>query len=333
MQALILAAGTGSRLGKHTKENTKCMLSLNGVTLIMQALKKLNNAGITKLILVVGYKKENLIEHVGTKYKNIEIEYVENPIYGKTNNIYSLYLAKDRLAEDDTLLLESDLVFDESISNGESSNESNRYSMLCSSFYMEIQERERALIKLFTPFSPLLDKTIIEIGCGYGGKILQLIQLGFKPQNITANELLPDEVIKAKERLPKLVKIIEGDASKLEFESSSFDFVYQSTVFSSVLDNSFQEKLAKEMWRWVKPGGGILWYDFIYNNPNNKDVRGVPVSRIKELFPDAIITTKRITLAPPINRMVTKIHPSLYTLFNTLPFLRTHVFCFIQKPK
>jgi histidinol-phosphate/aromatic aminotransferase/cobyric acid decarboxylase-like protein/GTP:adenosylcobinamide-phosphate guanylyltransferase len=115
MQALILAAGTGSRLGKYTKENTKCMLEVNGNTLIMQALEKLNNVGIKKLILVVGYKKDNLIAHVGNKYKDIEIEYVENPIYDKTNNIYSLYLAKDKLIEDDTILLESDLLFEESI--------------------------------------------------------------------------------------------------------------------------------------------------------------------------------------------------------------------------
>jgi len=115
MQALILAAGTGSRLGKYTKENTKCMLKVNGKTLISQALEKLNNIGINKLILVVGYKKENLIAHVGNKYKNIDIEYVENPIYDKTNNIYSLYLAKDKLAQDDTILLESDLLFEESI--------------------------------------------------------------------------------------------------------------------------------------------------------------------------------------------------------------------------
>jgi len=115
MQALILAAGTGSRLGKHTKENTKCMLEINGETLITTALEKLNAVGITKLILVVGYKKENLMEHVGTQYKNITIEYVENPIYATTNNIYSLYLAKEKLAEDDTILLESDLLFEEKI--------------------------------------------------------------------------------------------------------------------------------------------------------------------------------------------------------------------------
>ena len=115
MQALILAAGTGSRLGKHTQENTKCMLEVNGTTLIKQALEKLNNVGIKKLILVVGYKKDNLISHLGTTYKDIIIEYVENPIYDTTNNIYSLYLAKEQLAKDDTILLESDLLFEEKI--------------------------------------------------------------------------------------------------------------------------------------------------------------------------------------------------------------------------
>lgn len=115
MQALILAAGMGNRLGKYTKENTKCMLKINHVRLIDHALEMLNNVGIKKLILVVGYKKENLIKHVTHKYKNIEIEYIENNIYNKTNNIYSLFLARKKLAEDDTILLESDLIFEEKI--------------------------------------------------------------------------------------------------------------------------------------------------------------------------------------------------------------------------
>jgi len=115
MQAIILAAGTGSRLGEYTRENTKCMLEINGKKIIDYVLEVLNTVGIEKLVLVVGYKKENLITHVGKKYKNIEIEYIENPIYYKTNNIYSLFLAKDKLMRDDTILLESDLIFEENI--------------------------------------------------------------------------------------------------------------------------------------------------------------------------------------------------------------------------
>jgi histidinol-phosphate/aromatic aminotransferase/cobyric acid decarboxylase-like protein/choline kinase len=115
MQVLILAAGTGSRLGKYTKENTKCMLEINGKTLIEHVLDMVDNVGLTELTLVVGYKKDNLIAHLGSKYKNINIHYIENSIYDKTNNIYSLFLAKDVLMQDDTILLESDLMFEESI--------------------------------------------------------------------------------------------------------------------------------------------------------------------------------------------------------------------------
>jgi histidinol-phosphate/aromatic aminotransferase/cobyric acid decarboxylase-like protein/choline kinase len=112
MQAIILAAGMGNRLGKYTRDNTKCMLSINGHTLIERALDALDNAGIKKCIMVVGYKKENVISFLGTRYKNVDIQYISNDIYDKTNNIYSLFLAKDFLLQDDTMLLESDLIFE-----------------------------------------------------------------------------------------------------------------------------------------------------------------------------------------------------------------------------
>jgi histidinol-phosphate/aromatic aminotransferase/cobyric acid decarboxylase-like protein/choline kinase len=115
MQAIILAAGMGNRLGKYTQNNTKCMLSINGKTLAERALDALDGAGIKKCIFVVGYKKENVIAFLGSKYKNIDITYVSNDIYDKTNNIYSLYLAKDHLIQDNTILLESDLIFENRI--------------------------------------------------------------------------------------------------------------------------------------------------------------------------------------------------------------------------
>ncbi len=115
MQALMLAAGRGSRLGKYTKNNTKCMLELNGRPLIDYAIENLKKVGINKLIMVVGYKKENVMKYLGREYNGVKIEYVENPIYDKTNNIYSLYLAKNKLVEDDTILLESDLIFEAKI--------------------------------------------------------------------------------------------------------------------------------------------------------------------------------------------------------------------------
>lgn len=112
MQAIILAAGMGKRLGEYTKDNTKCMLPVNGVRLIDRVLTQLSTLHLNRVVIVVGYKGQNLMDHIGNRYDDIlQIEYINNPIYDKTNNIYSLALAKDKLQEDDTILVESDLVF------------------------------------------------------------------------------------------------------------------------------------------------------------------------------------------------------------------------------
>ena len=120
MQALMLAAGMGKRLGKYTAGNTKCMLKVCDKTLIERAIEALLDAGVNKLVLVLGYKGENvkkflLEECSNPRVKEMELVFVDNDIYDKTNNIYSLYLAKDELAKDDTILLESDLIYDYSL--------------------------------------------------------------------------------------------------------------------------------------------------------------------------------------------------------------------------
>ena len=102
----------GRRLGELTKGNTKCMVEVNGTTLIERTLNQLQKLHLSRLVMVVGYQSQNLIDFLGTDYNGLKIEYVHNPIYDKTNNIYSLALAKRQLQEEDTLLLESDLIFD-----------------------------------------------------------------------------------------------------------------------------------------------------------------------------------------------------------------------------
>ncbi len=116
MQAIILAAGMGRRLGKYTRDNTKCMLPVNGVRLIDRMLEQLCQLNLSRLVLVVGYKGKELIDYIGDRYEDrLHIEYAENPVYDKTNNIYSLALVKDKMVEDDTLLIESDLILDDSL--------------------------------------------------------------------------------------------------------------------------------------------------------------------------------------------------------------------------
>ena len=115
MQAVLLAAGMGRRLGSLTQDQTKCMLRLHGTTLIERSLDALVAAEVDRIVLVVGYRAEGVRELIGNNYSGVPVVYVTNHDYDTTNNIHSLYLARDEFAKDDTLLLESDLVYDPEI--------------------------------------------------------------------------------------------------------------------------------------------------------------------------------------------------------------------------
>ena len=116
MQAIILAAGMGRRLGEYTKDNTKCMVPVNGVRLIDRVLNQLSELDLKRVVIVVGYKGKELVDYIGNRYDDkVKIVFVSNPIYDKTNNIYSLWKVEKQLQEDDTLLLESDLIYDDKL--------------------------------------------------------------------------------------------------------------------------------------------------------------------------------------------------------------------------
>ncbi|RIX45866.1 aminotransferase class I/II-fold pyridoxal phosphate-dependent enzyme [Paenibacillus nanensis] len=115
MQAIILAAGMGKRLKELTNNNTKCMVKVNGVTMIERMLRQLDELNLSRIVIVIGYKGVELIEYVSTLNINTPLEFVNNEDYYKTNNIYSLYLARNYLTKEDTLLLESDLIFEDAV--------------------------------------------------------------------------------------------------------------------------------------------------------------------------------------------------------------------------
>ena len=115
MQAIILAAGMGRRLGELTSNNTKCMVKVNGVTLIERMLRQIEPLHLSRIVIVIGYEGKKLVDYIATLHVKTPVVYVENPIYDKTNNIYSLALASQFLYEDDTLLFESDLIFEDSV--------------------------------------------------------------------------------------------------------------------------------------------------------------------------------------------------------------------------
>jgi SAM-dependent methyltransferase len=212
-----------------------------------------------------------------------------------------------------------------------------RYSLLNAAELLWIQERQRAIATLLARIG-WMDVTklrLLEVGCGSGGNLLEFLRLGFRPENLQGIELLPVCAERAQSVVPPSLQIACGDAAGAagaSVSAESQDIVFQSTVFSSLLDDGFQQKLADSMWRWVRPRGGVLWYDFTFNNPRNPDVRGVSMRRIRELFPEGRLRTRRITLAPPVARAVTRVHPTLYTVLNRVVWLRTHVLAWVEKP-
>ena len=210
----------------------------------------------------------------------------------------------------------------------------DRYSVLRPDVWQTMQERQRELLRLLVRqrCTDLGALRLTEVGCGSGGNLLDLLRLGFAPQHLQGLELLPERHAQARHVLPQATRVWLGDATQAPVEPASQDLVLQSTVFSSLLDDTFQQQLADAMWSWLKPGGAVIWYDFTVNNPRNADVRGVPVKRVRALFPLAHVTHHRVTLAPPLARAVCRVHPALYGVFNSLPLLRTHVLAWIAKP-
>jgi SAM-dependent methyltransferase len=205
----------------------------------------------------------------------------------------------------------------------------DRYSLLRPEVWQMWQERQRVLLKLLArrPGQPA-EWRATEVGCGAGGNLLDLLRLGLMPAHLTGVELLPERLAAARAALPEGVTLLAGDASAAPVAPGSQDLVLQSTVFSSILDDALQQRVADAMWRWLKPGGAVVWYDFTVNNPRNPDVRGVPLRRVRALFPQGHFTARRVTLAPPLARAL----PAAYGLLNAVPWLRTHRLVLIEKP-
>jgi SAM-dependent methyltransferase len=187
-------------------------------------------------------------------------------------------------------------------------------------------ERRKKMKVLLSKFLPGIEhKTVLEIGAGQGDNVKMLQDCGFRRNNIFLNELLPDRINSIKINQPGM-QVYEGNALEVNFDKK-FDCIFQSTVFTSILDHKSRKHLATKMWDLLEPGGIILWYDFIYNNPKNPDVKKVTINEMIDLFPLAVESeVKKVTLAPPIGRRV----GNLYSTFN-LPFLRSHILAVLKK--
>ena len=164
---------------------------------------------------------------------------------------------------------------------------------------------------------------ILDVGCGDGNMLRQFLQWGARPENLAGIDLRPEPVDYALSLNPNL-DVRCGSAAELPWPDKTFDLVCQHTVFTSVLDGDMRKRIASEMKRVIQENGMILWYDFLYNNPSNPDVRGVRKAEIKQLFPDSTYKFLRITLAPPLARRLVPISWGLSYFLESLKIFNTH---------
>jgi ubiquinone/menaquinone biosynthesis C-methylase UbiE len=208
-----------------------------------------------------------------------------------------------------------------------------RYSYFSMGNLFIVQERERRLLALLkrNNLAPLQTKKILEVGCGTGYWLREFIKWGARPENITGLDLLADRVAEARYLCPEGVSIVYGNAAALAFPDATFDLVVQSTVFTSVLDTSMKQQMASEMLRVVKDGGFLLWYDYHVNNPWNPDVRGIKRREISQLFSGCRITLQRLTLIPPLVRLLAPYSWLACYVLGKMPWLCTHYLGLISK--
>jgi SAM-dependent methyltransferase len=196
-----------------------------------------------------------------------------------------------------------------------------------------ISERRRVGLDLLSEhgFGDLASLRILDIGCGAGGELQRMVDWGAKPESLVGIDLLPLRVRDA-------VKVVTGsrfavaNAAELPFPDARFDLALLFTVLSSVLDSSLRVRIGTETARVVRPGGGVLWYDFRWN-PTNRQTLGIGPGEMRRLFPGFHHFTRRVTLAPPIARAVTPRAPSLASAMSRLRFLRSHTIGLAIKPE
>lgn len=210
------------------------------------------------------------------------------------------------------------------------SNLAQRYSRTNPGHLYALHEREATMASLLrsTGLRSLAGLRILDVGCGAGATLRQYLEYEADPERLWGIDLFPEFA----ERARALdLQVVCGSASKLPFHDGSFDFVSQFTLFTSVLDDGMKRQIASEIDRVLVPGGRLLWYDFAFNNPSNPDVRGICLAEVRRLFPGYSMTSRRITLAPPLGRAIGRLGPAIYFLTSKMRFLCTHYLCLLEK--
>jgi ubiquinone/menaquinone biosynthesis C-methylase UbiE len=204
--------------------------------------------------------------------------------------------------------------------------QSARYSWFDAAHRLAMQEVERAWLALLGAhgFSTLAGRDILDVGCGTGVWLRELVKWGASPERLAGVDLIEDRIAEARRLSPAGLQLTCGSAAALHHADASFDIVLQSLVFTSILDQNVRSLVASEMLRVLRPGGLVLWYDYHVNNPANPDVRAVTRHELGTLFHGCRIDLRRVTLAPPLARIAAPRSRTVYAALRSVPLLRTH---------
>jgi len=202
----------------------------------------------------------------------------------------------------------------------------DRYSWFNAAHLLAVQERERRTLALLQRhgYQSLADTTILEFGCGTGIWLREFLKWGARPANLAGIDLLEDRIAEARRLCPPELTLTCASATEPLVPPRQFDIVLQSMVATSILDPAMRQALAGAMLTALRPGGMILWYDYHTGNPRNRDVRAVTRREIGQLFPRCRIELQRITVAPPLARLIAPRARWVYSLLELVPIVKTH---------
>jgi ubiquinone/menaquinone biosynthesis C-methylase UbiE len=199
-----------------------------------------------------------------------------------------------------------------------------RYTLWDDGALFRYHERERAILKLLgrRGFTPLDDVRVLDVGCGDGGTLRDFLDYGASPENLAGIDLADARIDRARRLAPHLDYRV-ADAAALPFEDQSFDLALAFTLFTSITSAAMRERVAAEIRRVLRPGGGVLWYDF-WINPVNPDVNALGLDEVRRLFGGEPVEARRVSLAPPLARLLASRSWLACQLLAQVPLLRTH---------
>lgn len=216
---------------------------------------------------------------------------------------------------------------------GRYASEPSKWDLANPGYQALVRERKRAIGNTLgrAGLTPLGERRVLDVGCGNGGELAEMLTFGATPERLVGVDLLADRIEAARSRHPG-IDFRVGNAVSLDFQTASFDLVLSYTVFSSILDPGVSRAVAAEMYRVLAPGGSVLWYDIRYPNPANSNVRPLSRREVRRLFPGLLGHLRTLSLLPPLARRLGLTAGWSYPLLAAIPLLRSHQLGLLSKP-